>query len=361
MPNLWALTIPLVILVRPLLLRAMAYCGHGELLILLGFGYAFGGVALFEIAGIKGDLGALFMGVVLAGHIKSRELTKSLPKFKEVLLIGFFLTVGKAGFPDTEAWILALILTVAIFAKPLLYFLFLTRLKLRARSALLSSLALANFSEFGLIVAALAASSGLIDNQWPAIIALAIMLSFLISAQLNNRAHDAYEKYGSTMRRFETKRRLSRQQPFDIGPVEVLVFGMGRIGTGAYDYLYKHYGDVIAGLDESAKRTRVHTEAGRRIHQGDGTDRDFLIRLDLNKVRLIMLAMSNHAENIRTINTLHKLGYNGTIAATAHFTDEQTELTNMGVKAFNVYDEAGTMFAEHIDDELNQLTAETKR
>lgn len=354
MPNAWAFCIPLIILARPLLLRIMAFCGHGELLILLGFAYAFGAVALFKFSGIKGDLGALFMGVVLAGHVKTRELAKSLPKFKELFLVGFFLSIGKAGFPNADAWALAIIATLVVYAKPVLYFLLLSRLKLRARSSLLSSLVLTNYSEFGLIIATMGVSTGLIDPQWPAIIALSIMLSFTLSAQLNKMAHSSYDKHGTTLRRFETERRLQQQQPVDTGRAEILVFGMGRVGTGAYDYLREHYGDVVFGLDESAKRAVVHTTAGRRVYQGDGTDRDFLVRLDRKKVKLIMLAMTNHAENIRAVTTLRGLGYSGTIAATAHYTDQQNELRAMGVTAFNLYAEAGTGFAEHVHAELNE-------
>jgi predicted Kef-type K+ transport protein len=355
LPNIWAFTIPLIVIARPLILKIMDYCGHDELLVLLGFAYAFGAAALFKFAGLKADLGALFIGIVLAGDFKTRELAKTLPKFKELFLIGFFMTIGSAGLPDADAWVLAVIITGFVFIKPLGYMLLLTRMRLRARSSLLSSLVLTNYSEFGLIVAVLGASSGIIDSQWPAIIALTIVLSFTIAAQLNKVAHKLYDRHGVRLRKLETDQRIDEQKPVDTDSAKILVIGMGRVGTGAYDYLREHYGDVVLGLDESAKRARVHTNAGRQVYQGDGTDRDFLVRLDRQKVKLIMLAMTNHAENIRAAETIRMLGYHGIIAATAHFTDEQNELTTMGITAFNLYAEAGTGFAEHVHAELGDL------
>ena len=47
--------------------------------------------------GVKGDLGALALGLLLATHPKSSELAHHLLNFKDIFLVGFFLTIGLAG------------------------------------------------------------------------------------------------------------------------------------------------------------------------------------------------------------------------------------------------------------------------
>ena len=37
------------------------------------------------------------------------------------------------------------------------------------------------------------------------------------------------------------------EKPIDTGDAEILIFGMGRIGTGAYDYMRERYGDEAVG------------------------------------------------------------------------------------------------------------------
>ena len=59
-PNLWApVLIAGIFLIRPLLLRFMSRCGHGELMMLFSILMPAAGYGSFELVGLKGDLGAL--------------------------------------------------------------------------------------------------------------------------------------------------------------------------------------------------------------------------------------------------------------------------------------------------------------
>ena len=100
-PEIWALGLLLLIPARPLLLKLLERAGHGELMVLLGWLLPLGGAYLFESVGVKADLGALLLGVLLAGHPKTDELAKALLSFKDLFLIGFFLTIGLTG---TLSW-----------------------------------------------------------------------------------------------------------------------------------------------------------------------------------------------------------------------------------------------------------------
>ena len=65
---------------RPLLYRVLDRSGHGELLVLFGIVAALGGADLFELVDMKGDVGALIAGILLAGHPRAGEMAKSLLK-----------------------------------------------------------------------------------------------------------------------------------------------------------------------------------------------------------------------------------------------------------------------------------------
>ena len=68
-----------------------------------------------------------------------------------------------------------------------------------------------------------------------------------------------------------------------------------------------------------------------------------------DKLRLVMLAMPDHAANMQAVRELQADNFNGTIAATAQFDDQVEELKEAGVHgAFNFYAEAGHGFAEHV-------------
>ena len=196
LPSPWALLVPVVLFaIRPLLMKILDRCGHGELLILFGMIAALViGAAGFELVGLKPDLGALILGVLIADHPKASELAKSLFSFKEIFLIGFFLKIGLSGAPSFEALGIAALFVLVVPFKVALFFLLLTRFKLRARTSLLGSFSLANYSEFGLIVGAIGTANGWIGNEWLVIIAIALSATFVLASPLNTAAHSIYAR-----------------------------------------------------------------------------------------------------------------------------------------------------------------------
>lgn len=354
LPQIWALLLLLLIPLQPLLGRLLKESGHGELLILYGIALAFGGYALFDVVGIKGDLGALLLGVLLAGSSKATELSKSLLGLKDLFLVGFFVSIGLTGVPSMSDLLLALLVTAIIVFKPVFFFLLFTLAKLRARTALFSSLALFNYSEFGLIVIALAVGNGVLDASWLMVLALALSLSFFIAVPINHQAHIWYNKHSKFLHRFERSKRLAYELPVNLGDAQVMVLGMGRVGNGVYESLEKSGLGKIVAVEENAQKVTKLTQQGINIVNADASDADFWEHIDLSCIRLITVNLTNHYENIDVVNLLHQKQFSGDIAVISRFPDEQKELESKGCIAFNLYAEAGHGFAEHVCEQLQQ-------
>jgi len=78
-PGLFSLSVLLLPLLRPLLFRLLDAAGHGELLILCGLFFALGvGAEFFSLVGLKPDLGALIVGVLILGFCLLLPLKKAL-------------------------------------------------------------------------------------------------------------------------------------------------------------------------------------------------------------------------------------------------------------------------------------------
>jgi voltage-gated potassium channel Kch len=177
-------------------------------------------------------------------------------------------------------------------------------------------------------------------------------ISFVIASPLNTAADALYGRYRESLRRFETGTRHPDDQPIDPGGANIGIFGMGRLGTMAYDFLRDKYGDTVIGFDYDADTVRMQQEAGRRVVYGDPTDPDFWARLQVEPgkaARLVMLALPKHVSNLHIARQMIEKGYQGVLAATAHFDDQVEELRQAGVHAaYNFYNEAGLGFAEHV-------------
>lgn len=326
--------------------------GHGELLVLLACILPIAGASVFEYVGLKPDLGALLLGMLLAGHPKTDELARAMFGFKDMFLVGFFLTIGMADLPDLSAFWTAGLLLLFIPLKAAAFFILFTRFSLRARTALLSAMNLANYSEFGLIVGALGVRQGWLGTEWLVIIAVALSVSMVLASPASELAQKVYSRWNDGFQRFETLKRLPDDQDVDLGSASVVVFGMGRVGTGAYDNLRKKYGRSVIGVDADPEQAARHREAGRRVIVGDAEDYDFWQRgvTEPGQIVMVLLTMS-HAANLAAVRQIAGLrtGQQMTLAAAAVFEDQVTPLKEAGADlVFNLYAEAGAGFSDHV-------------
>ena len=346
-PSIWAIGLFGLIFLRPLFDLLLKKSGHGELLPLAGFFLAFGGYELFELVGVKGDLGALLFGALLSGSNKSTELSKNLLNFKDLFLIGFFLSIGFTALPDWPMFYTALVLSVLLPIKFLLFFALFTRLSLRGRTAYLSALALTNVSEFGLIVAALAVDSGWLTEQWLVIISLAVAMSFVFTSVVYKRAHELYMRNKNLIKRFEKPGRLPEDCIDQIDRADILVIGLGRVGLGAYKALDSMAGERVCGVDADRGRINNLRAEGMNVCVGDGEDTDFWEQLNLSKVKLVLLAVPSVEDSHNIVVQINNSGFKGKVAAIARYQDEQQKLMDVGIdKVFNFFTEAGIGFAE---------------
>ena len=357
MPSPWALALLALIPGRHLLKWLMERSGHGELLLLFGIMMTFAGVELFELVNLKGDLGALILGMLVSGHPKAKEMAGLLLSFKDLFLVGFFLSIGLRGIPTIPDVGIALLLVALVPIKVALYFGLLTRFHLRARTSMMASLSLANYSEFGLIVGAVGVSSGWLSDQWLLILAVAVAATFIIAAPVNSAAPSIYDRLRARLLRFQSDKRLPEERPVYVPKAEVLILGMGRVGTGTYDAIVGELGDRVVGVDVDPNTVQRHIDKGRNVVRGDPTDLDFCERvINEGKLKRAMLALPNHRANLVAAGELRPLKekFGLMVTATAKHDDQVQELKEHGVDAaFNLYAEAGQGYADFAREALD--------
>ena len=347
-PDRTALLLLLLIPARPLIIRLLKLAGHDELFTLFGLALALLGADLFELVGVKGDLGALILGAMLANDRKGKELAKNLLQFKDLFLVGFFISIGLSGWPAEELVYVALLIGVLAPLKSPLYFWLMTRFSTPPRTAVLSAAALSNYSEFGLIVVAIASKEGMLDYQWSAALSLSIALSFLLSSGMNLKAHSFYMRHFNKLRRFK-RRTLETDLP-DISDARVIVLGMGNIGSGAYSTcaaatvmkcsasmtMTASWRCVVRAVNAWWAPTPVTQCSGRSSISTQG--RAGAAGAD-----------QPPGEHAGGQAAAWAVGYNGFITAIVRFDDEAEDLARYNIASFNLFAEAGMGFAAHAD------------
>ncbi len=350
-PSIWALGIPLFLFaLRPLLMFFIDRAGHGEMLTLAGFFTALViGATGFHLLGMKADLGALVMGVLVGSHPRASELGKSLYSFKDMFLVGFFFQIGMVALPGLSHVFIALAFVAIMLVKSSLFFTIFTRFGLRARTSFMATINLSNYSEFGLIVAAIAAKKGWLSNDWLLILSLALSFSFILASIINSRTNAIYERFSPVFRWFESAK-TEQLVEIDLGEASTIVLGMGRIGIVAYDSMREKFGhDRVVGIDHDSSLVEELVESGRKIVLADASDLEFWAQIKLDNISLVMFAIPNMTACLSSVEQLSETTFKGQIAAVAKYDDEADALLEAGAdSAYNIYAEAGSGYADHV-------------
>ncbi|MCK0118710.1 transporter (CPA2 family) [Isoptericola sp. CG 20/1183] len=354
-PSPWALLLLLLVPGRRLLHLVWDRVGHGELQAMFGVTLALGpGYFLFEHLGLSGGLGALVMGVLLASHPGAGEMSRSLMSFKDLMLVAFFLEIGLHGTPTPEHVLMAAGLLVLLPVQAAGFALLLWTLRLRRRTAILTGLVLGNFSEFGIIVAAVGADAGMLDPDWLIVISLAVAMSFVLASVVNRRGVEI----ASALTRYLPAKPPSSLHPddrvVDIGHADALVLGLGRVGMTACARLRDEHGLDVVGVEHDDQRVAALQQQGFEVVRADATDLEFWARVKrAGHVRLAVLAMPFHNANLIALSRLQESGFDGLVAAIARYDDDAAELRRHGADAvFHLYGAAGAELADRAAEVL---------
>lgn len=348
-PSPWALgLIPLV----PLLAwvaRDWHKLGHGEMGALFGLTMALiPGYALFEWLGLSGSLGALVMGMALAPTVGSDQLSHTLFTVKELLLVGFFVSIGFRGTPTLENIEAGLLLMLLLPVEAVLYWAILWAMGLRNRTSVLAALLLSNFSEFALIVAALGIEAGWLAESWLMSLVVAVAGSFVLASLLNPRNVSVFSNLAMKLPARPPHKLYPEDRPIEIGDATAIVLGMGRVGRACYDQLETAHGQAVLGVEHDPTRVHRLRDEGYTVVEGDATDSDFWDRVvRTGRVGIVVLAMPAQHANIDALGELRRLNtFEGTVAAVASFAEDVEQLRALGLDVVvHLYAGAGSALA----------------
>jgi predicted Kef-type K+ transport protein len=351
MPSIYALLLLGLPLIKPFLYKICDHLNQGDLLVLFGFVCTlFFGVHLFDIAGLKPDLGAIIMGILLSGHKKSSEIADSLFHFKELFLVAFFVSIGLHGLPTRSDLIIASLLALCLPIKSLIFFALLTRFKLRARTAFLSSSSLSTYSEFGLIVTSVAATQNLLPSHMVITMALTLAFSFFVASTSNLYSEHFYQHFHEFMLRFEKKTLDKSDEGIHVDKAEYLILGMGNVGAQVYDDVEAQLGKIVVGIDHKPALVKQHQDAKRHTILGDATDTDFWSQVQkLKQIKHITLCMPTGNGNILAFEQIIASSYQGKVSVICMHKEDAEIFKNYKIDSLHtIFESAGSSLAQTV-------------
>jgi Trk K+ transport system NAD-binding subunit len=165
------------------------------------------------------------------------------------------------------------------------------------------------------------------------------------------QAEELYERWRNFLNRFDTETSHPDEEIISsTANWQIVIVGMGRVGTQTYDFLRERFGNVILGVDADQEKVEQHKVAGREVMYADISDGDFWRRLvPLNSVKLGVLTIPSLDAKLYAMSMAKHVGSKSKLVSITEYDDEIEVLLAGGADfAFNIYDEVGIGLASEI-------------
>jgi monovalent cation:H+ antiporter-2, CPA2 family len=331
------LTVGLARFAVPLVLKWVDAARSRETFLLAILGLCIGTAWITSLAGLSLALGAFLGGMVVAdteyGH---RAMGDVLP-LRDAFVSIFFVSLGMLFDPrvvTTQPVLVAALLAGFLLVKGLLATLAALAMRFPSRVAWLAGVGLAQFGEFGFVLARLGETSGVVDAAATApLLAAGIVSMFLTPLMVRAAPHvTAGERLLAPLARLIGVRGIedAASEGQDTGG-HVVIVGFGVAGRLAAQSL-KACGIPFIALELNAESVRAAKAQGLPVYYGDATSTEALGHAQLEKARSLVLLMNDPAAAQRVVDTAKRVAPEVPILMRAHYLGERAPLLKLGAR-----------------------------
>jgi Kef-type K+ transport system membrane component KefB len=327
-----ALLVVLAVLMRWVLTPLLhALARLPDLLVLFAIAWAVALGALGDELGFGVEVGAFLGGVSIASTPYREAIGSRLTTIRDFLLLFFFIDLGSRldlGQLADELWIAVVLSVFVLVAKPVIVMGLLGAMRYRKRVSLETGLALAQISEFSLILGALGLRLGHIDEDTTSLLTAVALFTIALSVYVYPYSGAIASRLGRFLEIFERAEPRPEEDVVE-HPPDVIVLGLGRYGDGIVEGL-RERGVAVLGVDFDPVALADWSEQGVDVLYGDAEDPEFLHVLPLPEHGWVVSTVRRVDANLALLHALSHHGYNGHVAVAAHRRADVERLTKAG-------------------------------
>jgi Kef-type K+ transport system membrane component KefB/Trk K+ transport system NAD-binding subunit len=298
-----------------------------ELLFIFAITWGLGLAALFSYLGFSIEIGALIAGIALSISAYSYEIASKLKPLRDFFIVTFFVILGsQMVFGDINNMILPVIVfsLFILIGKPLIVMILIGIFGYTKNTGFMMGLAMAQISEFSLILITLGAKVGHIPNEIVSFITLVGLVTIAGSTYMIMYSEKMYLFFSKYLSIFERKK-IKEKRMQNKGYYNVLL-GENRIGFSIMNYFIKMNNYVI--VDFNPRRVGKLQKRGINCIYGDVSDSEFLDSIKIEKAKIIVCTVPDIETNMLVLNKIRYKNKKSIVVVTAKQISD----------AFNLYD-----------------------
>lgn len=293
------------IYVLPLITKRVA--ASQEMLMLFSLAWAFAVASVFMLAGFSMEIGALLAGFTLSISPYRYEISSKMKILRDFFIIIFFVFLGsQMMFENLQDYILPIVIfsLFVLIGNPLIMMIIMGLMGYKKRNSFLAGSAIAQISEFSLIVTALGVAVGHIDRGILVLVTVVALLTMAGSSYYIIYNKQIYNKLAKYLSIFEKKgkkvdeHKYSEHEEFDI-----ILLGFSNVGLHlleSFNTMKKKYLVIDYDPEIIAKLARE----GVDCRYGDVGDSEILDEMNWAKVKMVISTIKDYDTNLLLINKI---------------------------------------------------------
>ncbi|MDQ3037084.1 MAG: cation:proton antiporter [Myxococcota bacterium] len=332
-----ALVAAMYLISRWLVPRAMAWVDASrsrEVFQLAVLGICIGTAWLSAVAGLSLALGAFLGGMVVAdtgfGH---RALSDVLP-VRDIFVSIFFVSLGMlfdGGTVIASPLAVGLLVIGFLFGKGLLATLAAMAMHFPPRAAWLAGVGLAQFGEFGFVIATLGVEAGVITvGELQVLLSAGILSMFATPVLVRIAPHlSAGERLLAPLAKVMGVCSIGEPDETETLSGHVVVVGYGVAGRLVARSLERS-GIRYLVIELNAQAVRDARAHGKPVYYGDATSSDSLENASLARASALVLVANDPSATARVVRVARKISADLPILVRAHYVQDRVALEELG-------------------------------
>lgn len=341
-----------------------------ELLFLTSISWCFLITLIAAGSGLSIEIGAFLAGVSLASLPYNLEIIARVKSLRDFFIILFFVTLGMQVVFNVSTADLARFIVLSLFVligNPLVILFLMGILGYKRRTSFLTSISIAQISEFSFIIVALGHKIGHLS---PGIVSLVILIgvaTISCSSYLITYSDSLYKVLSPFLVIFELRKGVKKDEKIYLPQKlnrHIIVVGYHRIGRTVVETLKKMGSNLLVVDFDPRKIKQLEKEKIPHIY-GDITDPDILEHIGLENASMVISTVPKREDDLFIIQKSKEARKDITVFATADHVEEALELYDAGADYVILPHILGgkhaALLIEKMNGSLEKLIAARKR
>lgn len=317
-----------------LLPRLMQHIAHSqEYLMLFAISWCFTLASVFYFLGMSIEIGALLAGVTLASSSYRHEISSRLRPLRDFFIVMFFITLGSGmvfSSISTYAFPIMILSLFVLVGNPLIVLLIMRLVGYSTRTGFLMGLAIAQISEFSLILIALGAQLGHVSQEIVSLVTVVGLITIAGSSYLILYSQQIYRALSPLLRIFDLiGPRTAREASPDREQHDIILFGSNRIGLTLIESLRRTRRSFLV-IDFNPDTIARLQKMGVPCRYGDAGNPEMLEDLNLAGVKMVLSTIPDRDINILLVRRIRAANRNAIILVVSNHLQDSLKVYEAG-------------------------------